>query len=296
MVFENGLETMRQVANSGSFTGAARALGISGAAVSRQIKALESRLGLVLFNRTTRVVTLTESGEKLVESLNRSGDEVSTVIETLASGLDHPSGRLKINAPMSFGEKFLVDKITEYALTYPDVIVDITFDDRRVHLIEEGYDLVIRIGSLEDSGVIAKRLCDFPTHLFASPSFIKKYGLPKTPNDLKGLPAVIYSNAASGLTVKHKDNFGQDYTLELSPAIYANSIGMLLESTAKGIGYAALPELFCDAYLKEKRLVKLFSEYTLVPQIGVFALYPDRRYLPMKVRKFIDMLSLHLAQ
>ena len=124
MVFENGLETMRQVANSGSFTGAARALGISGAAVSRQIKALEARLGLVLFNRTTRVVTLTESGEKLVESLNRSGDEVSTVIEALASGLDHPSGRLKINAPMSFGEKFLVDKITDYALTYPDVIVD----------------------------------------------------------------------------------------------------------------------------------------------------------------------------
>ena len=295
MIFDNGFEVIREVAKTGSFTVAARNLGVSGAAVSRQVKAVEQRLNLVLFNRTTRVVTLTESGETLVEALNRSGNEVSAIIENLTNGLEHPSGRLKINAPMSFGEKFLVEKITQYAISYPDVTVDITFDDRRVHLVEEGYDLVIRIGALEDSGVIAKKLCDFPVSVCASPDFIRHHGVPKTPEGLRDLPAVIYTNAATGLYIKLRNKYGSEHSVELSPAIYANSIGMLLESTLSGIGFASLPTIFCDVDLQEGKLIRLLNDHTIVPELGVFALYPDRRYLPMKVRKFIDMLSAYLA-
>ena len=180
-------EVLIKVSQTGSFTGAAKALGISGAAVSKQIKSLEDRLGIVLFNRTTRVVTLTEAGKKLFDTVSRAGDEISEVLDTLAEGLKKPSGLLKINAPMAFGEKFLVDLITEYSIAYPEVTLDLEFNDRRINLIEEGYDLVIRIGKLEDSGLIAKKLCDFEAFICASPSFIEKYGLPETPTDLKNL-------------------------------------------------------------------------------------------------------------
>ena len=147
MIFSNGFEMMREVALHSSFTKAAAALGVSGAAISKQVKALEQRLGLVLFHRTTRTVSLTEAGKQLVDAINRSDEEISNLLEALSEGQNRPSGRLKINAPMAFGEKFLVGPIAEFALLYPDVVVDVEFDDKRVHLVEEGYDLIIRIGA-----------------------------------------------------------------------------------------------------------------------------------------------------
>ena len=129
MRFDKRFEVLIKVAQIGSFTGAANELGISGAAVSKQIKFLEDRLGIVLFNRTTRVVTLTEAGKKLFDTVNKAGDEISEVLDTLAEGLEKPSGVLKINAPMAFGERFLVAPITEYSLTYPEVILDIEFNE-----------------------------------------------------------------------------------------------------------------------------------------------------------------------
>jgi DNA-binding transcriptional LysR family regulator len=160
MIFESGFEAVREVARHGSFTNAAKALGVSGPAVSRQVKSLEERLGLVLFHRTTRMVTLTEAGQQLVDTLDRGSDEVSGLIERLAEGQERPFGKLRLNAPMAFGEKFLVGPIAEFASLYPDVTVDVEFDDKRVHLVEEGYDLIIRIGALEDTGLIAKKLCE----------------------------------------------------------------------------------------------------------------------------------------
>ena len=173
MIFQNGFDVMMEVARNKSFTKAASKLGVSGAAVSKQIKILEDRLQLVLFHRTTRVVALTEAGEQLFETLNRSEEEVSSILGKITNGIERPTGRLKINAPMAFGEKFLVDMIIDYAKKYPEVILDIDFDDKQINVIEEGYDLVIRIGKLDDSGLIAKRLCDFSATVCASPSYIK---------------------------------------------------------------------------------------------------------------------------
>ena len=188
MIFESGFETMRAVAENSSFTKAARQLGVTGPAVSKQIKQLEERLSLTLFHRTTRSVALTESGKQLFSALEKSNEELSSLIELLAEDRQRPFGKLKINAPMSFGEKFLAEPIAEFGKIYPDVILEVEFDDKKVHLIEEGYDLVIRIGSLESSTLIAKKICDFSATICASPDFIDFYGMPATPEELQSKP------------------------------------------------------------------------------------------------------------
>jgi DNA-binding transcriptional LysR family regulator len=295
MIFQNGFDAMIKVARNKSFTKAASELGVSGAAVSKQIKILEDRLQLVLFNRTTRVVTLTEAGEQLFETLNRSEEEVSSVLRKIVDGIERPTGRLKINAPMAFGERFLVDVIIDYAKKYPEVILDIDFDDKKINIIEEGYDLVIRIGKLDDSRLIAKRLCDFSATVCASPSYIEKYGYPSIPENLKNIPAIIYKNTTSALTLNysHKKT-KKEGTVKLTPAIYTNTVEVLLNSTLKGIGFCRIPDVFCDQFIKEGKLVKLLPDYSFVPERGIYAIYPDRRYLPMKVRLFIDDLSKNL--
>ena len=295
-LYATGFEVMRKVAIHASFSKAAIALDVSGAAVSRQIKTLEERLGLVLFHRTTRSVVITEAGKRLIDTLNRGDDEVSQLLEQLAEGKERPSGRLKINAPMGFGEKFLIGPIADYARLYPDVIVDAEFNDKRVHLVDEGYDLVVRIGALEDSGLIAKRLCDCPSYLCASPSFIERHGTPKTPDDLRTLPAVIYTNSSSGSVFNYRSTAGQHSSINLKAAIYANSTGMLLESTVQGIGFAQLPEFVCQQNLEDGKLIKLLPDNEIMPEKGIYVIYPDKRFLPLKVRKFIDMLSERLGK
>ena len=291
MIFSNGYQMVLAVANNGNFSKAANALGISKPAVSKQIKSLEQRLGLVLFHRTTRIVSLTESGRQLVDALNRGNDEISSLLDQLSEGQEKPSGKLKINAPMAFGERFLVGPIAEYARLHPEVVVDVEFNDKRVHLVEEGFDLVIRIGLLQDSGLIAKRLCNFPTKICASPDFIDRFGMPIKPSDLRNIPAVHYANAATGLSLTFKTPDGMEESVNLTPAIYVNSIGMLLEGILKGIGYARAPSFAVNGHLKEGRLIHLLTEYQSLPKHGVYAIYPDKRFLPLKVRKFIDLLS-----
>jgi len=263
--------------------------------VSKQVKSLEQRLGLVLFHRTTRAVSLTQAGRQLIDALNRGDDEISSLLDQLSAGQETPSGKLKINAPMAFGERFLISPIAEYARLYPDVVVDVEFNDKRVHLVEEGFDLVIRIGALEDSGLIAKRLCDFPAKICASPDFIDRFGMPNQPSDLRHIPAIQYTNAATGLSLAFKSQDGIEETVHLTPRMYANSVEMLVESTLKGIGFVRAPAFAVNEHLKEGRLIHLLPKYQSLPERGVYAIYPDKRFLPLKVRKFIDLLSDYLG-
>ncbi len=284
-----------EVALQGSFTKAAAQLGVSGAAVSKQIKLIEQKLGLVIFHRTTRTVKLTEVGGRLVEALNRSNEELSYLLAQLSEGQERPSGRLRLSAPMAFGEKFLVGPIAEYANLYPEVVVDVDFNDKRVHLIEEGYDLVIRIGALEDSGLIAKKLCDQSLYFCASQEFIEKHGPLLEPNNLRALPFVHYSLASSGFSLSYKSPDGSRGALNVKPAIHANSLAMLMESTLQGLGYAQLPSFAVQGCLEEGKLIRLLPNYRCLPDISIYAIYPDKRFLPLKVRKFIDLLSAHFS-
>lgn len=289
MIYANGYEVVREIEKQGSFVAAANSLGISAPAVSKQVKSLENRLGILLFNRTTRTVVPTEAGKQLIATLNSSHEEISNLLSQLMLQKEQPSGRLKINAPMAFGEKFLVEPITKYAQMYPEVFVDVEFNDKRVHLIEDEYDLIIRIGKLEDSNSIAKRVCDFSSYFCASPEFLLKYGTPSTPDDLRLMPAVIYKNTSSSF--KYTASDGSQGSINVRPKIKANSMGMLLGSTLKGIGFARLPAFACEEYLNNGRLLRILHDYDSTPDVAIYAIYPDKKFLPMKVRKFIDLLT-----
>ena len=293
MIFNSGFEVFREVVNQGSFIGAANALGISAPAVSKQIKLLENRLGLLLLYRTTRNVTLTDIGKQLFDTLDNSHEELSDLLRLLSNQQEQPSGKLRINAPMAFGEKFLVDPISEYAKNYPDVLIDVEFDDKRVHLVDDGFDVIISIGKLEDSGSVAKKLGNIQHWFFVSPSFIKMYNEINSPEDLRSVPAVIYRNTSSILN--YIDAGGKEQSISLLPNLYANSIAMLVGGVLNGLGFAGLPIFAAEEHTKSGKLIQILKEYTPNPKSDVFVIYPDKRFLPLKVRKFIDLLSKHFS-
>ena len=294
MLYSSGVDVFRAVIRQGSFVGAAQELGISGAAVSKQIKRLEQRLNLVLFYRTTRSVVPTEAAQRLAAQLFRSDDEFDTLLNQLSDAQLSPSGRLRVNVPMSFGELFLRRPIAAYAKQYPQVVVDVDFDDRRVHLVEDGYDLVVRIGVLEDSGLIARRVGNCPLYLCASPDLIANCGRPQKPTDLSALPAVIYSIAADGTSWSCRGQDGNSHSVALRPALYANSAGMMLEACLAGVGVALLPLFSCAEALADGRLVRLLPSFDTVPDRGIYVVYPDKRFVPLKVRSFIDVIAAEL--
>ena len=294
MVLSTNFKTLLEVAGQGSFVGASQALGISAAAVSKQIKKLEEQLGFLLFQRTTRTVVLTDAGKQLVDCLTRNQDETQHLLAQLSDTQGQPSGRLRINAPMGFGEKFLVSPLTEYAKIYPRVVLDVEFTDNKIHPIEDGFDVIVRIGKLIDSDLIARKLADFSIYLCASPAFLEKFGEVKTPEKLSRLPAVIYSYALQQVNFMTPD--GKNGTVNLKPAIFANSIGMMLNATLEGVGFARLPAFACNQDIKDGNLVRLLPDYSIAPGVGLYAIYPKREYLPLKVRTFVDLISSHFSK
>ena len=291
MLYSSAVEIFCEVIRQGSFIGAANALGISGAAVSKQIKRLETELNMVLFYRRTRRVVPTESGQRLADILIRNDDELGAVLEQISAAQERPTGRLRVNVPMSFGELFLRGPIADFARKYPDVVVDVDFDDRRVHLVEDGYDLVVRIGVLEDSGLIARRVGDCPLILCAAPDLLDRYDTVLTSNDVSRLPAIIYSLTADGRNWTFRDASGEQQSIALQPVLYANSAGMMLEACLRGVGVAILPDFSCAEALADGRLVRVLPQLETSPDRGIYVVYPDKRFVPLKVRAFIDSIA-----
>jgi len=290
MIFASRFEIAHMVIKHGSFTKAANALNISPAAVSQQIKKLEDELKLRLFHRTTRTVVPTEIGVRLGAALEAARADVLGVLETYEAAQDVPTGHLRLNVPMSFGELYLRQPIAEYAQRYPDVIVDVDFDDRNVNLIEDGYDLLVRIGALPDSGLIARKVSDCPIILCASPEFLATHGTPRTLAAVRALPSIIYTNAANGTQWECRDARGRSHQTSLKPAFYANSAGMMLDACLAGVGMALLPAFSCAEQLRSGALQRVLPSHTTTPERSVYVIYPERRYLPMKTRAFIDLL------
>ena len=291
MIYSTAFDVFMAIVEEGSFTKAAQKMGMSGAAVGKHVQNLEARLNLRLFNRTTRVVTPTNAATKLYEATASSRDYLREILNQISQEQKTPSGRLRINVPMSYGEQFLARPLAVFASRYPDVIVDVDFDDKRVHLIEEGYDLVVRIGVLEDSGLIAKRISGFELMVCAAPSLLEDRGMPTTPHDMSGWPMVCYSNAPNPGLYSYADLTGQTQSVTLSPQLYANSASMMTEACIEGVGVAILPQFSCGKAIKDGRLVQILKSYPQPSERGVYAIYPDKQFTPLKVRLFIDLLG-----
>lgn len=291
MFVNSSFNILRTILQEGSFTKAAQKLDISGAAVGKHVQLLENKMKLRLFHRTTRTITPTDAAIKISAAVNQSEEYLNGILEELAEEQSTPTGKLKINVPMSYGEFFLAKRMAKFAAAYPDVIVDVDFDDKRVHLIEEGYDLVIRIGTLEDSGLIAKRISDFPILMCASPKLLQELGHPYTPKDLLTWPFVCYSNATQPSLWSYKSAEDKSGSVNLRPSLYANSASMMKEACIEGVGAALLPQFSCEAEIRSGDLVHILPKYKTAPERGVYVVYPDKKFMPLKVRKFIDTLE-----
>ncbi len=274
-----------KVAELGSYTRAAEALDLSRTRVSRQVMALEEALGARLIQRTTRRLHLTEAGERYLARAQGILLSLEEAAAEVGSGTCTVSGRLRINGPMSFGTRYLAPQVSRFMQAHPGLDVRLDLNDRRVDLLEEGYDLAIRIGSLPDSSLIAKRLTRCQLVFCASPEYLAKQGTPERIEDLAQHRCLRYR---SGQNSGHWQVGKQ--TLAVSGPLESNNGDMLTQAAEAGLGIAQQPSFLLPESIASGRLAPIFLEAppTL---LEIHALYPARRHLPAKVARFIDVLA-----
>ncbi|MEH6547315.1 MAG: LysR family transcriptional regulator [Sneathiella sp.] len=274
-----------------SFAGAARSMGMTGPALSKQVQALEDQLGVRLLHRTTRQISLTEEGEIFHNRARIALDDLDEVERQIQDLKSSPTGHLKVNVPTTFGKQYLTKPIAAFVKAYPEVQMEIDFDDRKVDVIGEGYDVVVRIGTLEDSSLIARQLAPCPIILCASPAFLSHHGIPEIPNELLKLPAVLFSKHGNINEWRHIDENGVKGSTELNKVFATDSAEMMLEACLEGIGVAVLPIFSVATYLDSNQLVRVLPQYHTDPELIIHAIFPQNRHLSAKVRLFVDWLS-----
>jgi DNA-binding transcriptional LysR family regulator len=283
-----GMAVFARVVEAASFTAAARQLGISKSAVSKAVAALEDRLGARLLNRTTRRLAMTEVGQAFYERCARvvaEAEEAELVVTRLQVA---PRGTLRVNAPVSFGMRHLGPVLGEFMVRHPELEVDIDLSDRFVDLIEEGYDVAVRITRLADSSLIARRIADNRMIVCAAPAYWARHGRPGRPGDLAAHDCLIYSYGATrGEWAFLVD--GRAIRVRVSGRLQANNGDLHLAAALNGCGVASLPEFICGPALADGRLETVLGEFMPEPA-GIHAIYPHNRHLSAKVRAFVDFL------
>ena len=284
-----GMSIFAAVVEAESFTGAARTLKYSKAAISTHIQKLEDRLNTRLLNRTTRRISMTDEGRVFYEHCRRILDEAREAIDALDNSNTEPRGVLRINSPMSFGTMHLGSAVAEFMEAYPDVSVDMVLNDRQVDLIEDGFDLAIRIGRLPDASLIARRLAPCRRILVASPDYWDRKGRPSHPSDLKDHDALIYDYLDDPNTWTFKDG-DTDVSVSVQGRLRANNGEVLLDAALRGLGIYLSPTFFCFDALRANKLEIALRDFGEDP-LSVYAVYPHRRHLSPRVRAFVDFLA-----
>jgi DNA-binding transcriptional LysR family regulator len=282
------LQTFIAVADTGSFTAAADRLGLSRAMASRHVQVLEDRLGVRLLQRTTRRVSPTEAGFGYLERGRRLLADFEEVENEVRGERAVPRGTLRVNAPVSFGRTHLAAALPGFLARYPDLAVEVTVNDRVVDLIEEGYDVAIRIGRLSDSTLVARRLGTVATRMAASPSYLEEHGTPRDPADLVRHTCLGYAYSNSLQTVSHSD--GRTAPVRFDGRLLANNGDLLAEAAAGGAGVVIQPDFILGPYFAQGRLVPVLPEWKR-HDLGIFAVHHQSRHVAAKVRAFVDHMA-----
>jgi DNA-binding transcriptional LysR family regulator len=276
------------VAETEGFSAAAKRLGVSKAMVSTAVSRLELHLGVRLFQRTTRRLSLTEAGAATLAHAQRALLAVQDAEEAATSGLISPRGVLRVSAPMSFGLLHVVPALGEFTKTHPEVRVDLVLDDRVLDLVEGGFDLALRIGTLSDSALIAHPLGKSRNTIVAHPDYLARAGMPKKPKDLEKHAALLFTLHRTGSNWTLKRGKVTE-VVRVSGPLKANSSLALRDALLQGMGLAHVPYFVVGADVARGALVPVLSEWKLVEH-GIFALTVEREFLPRKTRAFIDFL------
>jgi DNA-binding transcriptional LysR family regulator len=281
------------VVDAGSFVGAADALGLSKAAVSRHVADLEARLGMRLLHRTTRRLSLTDEGQRFharAVELLAAAEELETEARSRSG---EAAGRLRINAPLSFGNLHLAPLWPRFAQAHPKVSLDIALNDRVVDLVEEGYDLAIRITNLKASQLVSRRLATTRLVLCASPGYLARHGAPAHPRELAGHQVVSYSYFSGGDDWRFQGPEGEA-GVRVRPRIHSNSGDTCRIAALQDQGVILQPDFLVGPDLQQGTLVELMPQYRSI-ELGIHAVYASRKHLPKKTRYLVDFLVEALA-
>lgn len=286
----DGMVVFVRTVECGSFSKAAELLGHSASYVSKEISKLESRLGVRLLNRTTRSITLTSAGKQYFERSQQLVIDALNAEQAIGSMQVTPKGVLKLTAPVSLGRAHLNTILADFLSVYPDVDLDVDYSQRKVDLIAEGYDVAIRVGSLQDSNLIAKRIGETQVAYLASPAYLKKYGIPNEPAELSQHRVVSYSNLGTPKHWEFRHKSREKLGVKVNPRLVCNDADLQVEVGTAGIAILQLPTIFCQAQLSVGELVEILPDYA-PENLGIYAVYPHRKFLSAKVDVFIKFIS-----
>lgn len=284
-----GMRVFIHVVEANSFTAASDRLGLSRAAVSKHIAQLESHLGGRLLNRTTRRISLTEAGQAYFDRCKEIIEDVSDA-ECVVSGLTtEPRGTLRLNVPMTFGINQVAPLLQRFSARYPRVDIELSLNDRLIDVVEEGYDLVIRIAELQDSNLIARRLATSRHVVCAAPDYLDRHGRPDTPGELATHACLRYSYT------QHSNEWlllgaSGEQRVRVSGPLLTNNGGAICTAAENGLGIALLPTFIAGQALRKGKLERVLAGYDC-PQLGIYAVYASNRHLSAKVRAFIEFLE-----
>lgn len=277
-----------KVAEAGSLSGAARALDISNPSVTRHIADLEAYVNARLFNRSTRRLSLTETGVAYLERCRQilADIEESTLLASMSAA--DPVGTLKIAAPVSFSVNQLSDVFPRYARRYPRVHLDVSLSDRVVDLVEEGYDLAIRIGRIQDSSLVARKIAPVRLQVCASPAYLKKHGTPREPRDLEKHICLSYTYSSMRDEWRFTRD-GKTQSIRVTGPMQVNNGDLLRGAALAGMGIVMQPSFIVGDDIRRCALVPLLTDYQL-PESAIHVVYPSRLHLSATVRTFVDHL------
>ena len=284
-----GMRVFTAVVEAGSFAGAADKLDLSRGMATRYVAQLEAHLGVRLLHRTTRKLSLTEAGGDYFQRATQILAMVEEAESLAAQEASLPRGTLRIATSVGFGVRHMDRAITEYLQRYPGVEVDLTLNDRVVDLVEEGFDLAVRVAKQIDPGLVARRLTRARTVACASPGYLKMHGTPKSPEQLTGHNCLTfaYSSLQNDWRFRRKN---VERTVRVSGNLRGNNGDILVSAAIEGLGVILEPTFLVFEALRQKRLVRILSDWE-ADEFSVFAVYPNRKFLPPKVRSFIDFLA-----
>lgn len=278
-----------RVVGAGSLSAAARELGLSPALISRRLAALEARLGVRLINRTTRSLHLTDDGTSYYEACTRLLSDIEEADAAVSAARGEPRGILKVSLPGSFGHQHVAPLIPRFAERYPQIQIALSLSDRNVNLIEEGFDLAVRIAHLEDSSLSARRLAPNRRVVCASPEYLRRHSAPQVPEELARHNCLTTRELPSNWEYKGPD--GKPGSVRVSGRYACDSWGVLREWALAGLGIALKSTWDVHRHLADGSLVEVCPGYTFHSDVAIYAVYPHRRLLPAKTRVFIEFLA-----
>lgn len=289
------LKVFRRTVQLGSFAEASRHLGLSPAAISKNISELESHLAVRLLNRTTRRMSLTEAGSLYYERVVRILDDLEEADLSLGAMQQVPSGQLRVSAPMTLSLVLLAKAMPRFLDLHPAVSIDLHLDDRRADIIRDGYDLAIRVSdNLEDSGLIARKLMAMPHIVCGAPTYFERFGVPQAPDELRQHNCIQFtlSGHVDNWTFKRGDRSAQ---VPIDGRYKVTSSIAVRDALRAGFGLSLIPRLYVSEDLAEGRLRTVLDDWSAV-ETSIYAVYPSRLYMIAKVRAFVDFLIEEMSE